>query len=52
MVLAFFYQVIYVIFGALFLIYDNIESIKFKSEIKLKNHSEVQSELIVKSKDK
>nr|AYE67625.1 hypothetical protein [Annulohypoxylon stygium] len=51
-VLAFFYQAIYVICGAILIICDDIELMEFKLEIKLKNSSKYQSELKVKSIDK
>ena len=44
MVLAFFYQVIFVIFGAVFLIFDAVDLIKIKCEFKHKKDSKVQSE--------
>ena len=52
MVLAFFYQVIFVIFSALYLVFDDIELIKLSLEIKHENDSKVKSELIIKDKDK
>lgn len=50
MVLAFFYQVIFVIFGAVFLVFEDIKLIKFKCELKYKNNSEVKHELIIVDK--
>lgn len=51
-VLIFFYKVIFIIGGALTIIYNDIEFFSIKCEFKFKDASKVESECIIKNKDK